>query len=86
MWKLEVGLAPGAPVEVGEPFLVLVADGEVPGEWFAFEVEFVWSGEPAGLDMQNGLLLLLATKDLRVASDLPKPLNAMRRSRARPAL
>lgn len=75
-------------MEVGEPFLVLVAepDEELPGVWFAFEVEFVWSGEPAGLDMQNGLLLLLATKDLRVASDLPRPLNAMRRSRARPAL
>jgi len=77
MWKLEVGLDPETPVEVGEPFLVPVAEAD------EFEVP---SGEPAGLDMQNGLLLLLATKDLRVASDLPRPLNAMRRSRARPAL
>lgn len=85
MWKFEVGLDPETPVVVGEPFLVIVAeaDEEVLGEWFAFEVEFVW---PAGLDMQNGLLLLLATKDLRVASDLPRPLNAMRRSRAKLAL
>jgi hypothetical protein len=85
MWKFEVGLDPETPVLVGEPFLVPVAeaDEEVLGEWCAF---VGWPGEPAGLDMQNGLLLLLATKDLRVASDLPRPLNAMRRSRTRPAL
>jgi hypothetical protein len=89
MWKLDwpVGLLPGALVDDGAPFLVLVAE---PGtdEWWKSAVVFACCGTPPRLDTQYGTLplLLLRAMDERGLLGPPRPLNAIRRSLARLAL